>query len=65
MQSVCERRGLRCRLNVKNEAAAVESDPEVVQVRGAGVRRSLLGMAGNGELFRKNREQLVLVLPVL
>jgi hypothetical protein len=33
MQSVCERRGLRCRLNVKNEAAAVESDPEVVQVR--------------------------------
>lgn len=32
MQSVCKRRGLQCRLHLKNEAAAVEADPGVVQV---------------------------------
>lgn len=33
IQSVCQRRGLSCRLHLKNEAAAVEADPGVVQVR--------------------------------
>lgn len=31
MAAVCKRRGVTCRLHVKNEAAAVEASPEVVQ----------------------------------
>ncbi|KAL4419269.1 hypothetical protein ABPG77_004827 [Micractinium sp. CCAP 211/92] len=31
MQALCARRGLSCRLHVKNEAAAVQSDEEVVE----------------------------------
>ncbi len=35
MKALCARRGLSCRLHVKNEAAAVQSDEEVVEVRRA------------------------------
>jgi hypothetical protein len=31
MESVCARRQLQCRLYVKNEAAAVEAHPDLVQ----------------------------------
>lgn len=32
MKALCARRGLACRLHVKNEASAVQSDDEVVEV---------------------------------
>ena len=37
MKTVCERRGMSCRLILKNTADAVHSDEGVVQVRQAGV----------------------------
>lgn len=43
MQALCTRRGLTCRLHVKNEAAAVQSDEEVVEhLMGASVEAAPL-----------------------
>lgn len=46
MGSVCSRRGLQCRLHVKNEASAVQSSPAVVEVRGCCCKCTATHMPG-------------------